>query len=167
MAVMHSQARAAVVLLLGLLGGCGIAGRGGPIKNEPQRAAGELTLFERLGGTPAITAIVDDWVERAGHDPRVNFARQGHPHSWEGSPDNLGQLKIYLTQYIGMLADGPQIYEGRDMLTAHSGMGISEGEWVGMMDDLRQTLDSFRIPIDQQQDLMQRVAGTHDAIVDK
>lgn len=167
MAITQAQVHAAVVLVLGLMGGCGLAGPGGPVKNEPHRAAGESTLFERLGGTPAITAIVDDWVDRARRDPRVNFARQGHPHSWSATPDALGQLKIYLTQYIGMLADGPQIYEGRDMLTAHSGMRISEGEWVGMMDDLRQTLESFHIPVGQQQDLMVRVAGTHDTIVDK
>jgi hemoglobin len=154
-----------VVVSLLLLSGC--AGARGPIKNEPARAPGEATLFERLGGTPAVTAIVDDWVERAGRDPRVNFVREGHPHQWEATADNVAQMKIYWTQFIGMLCDGPQIYEGRDMFTAHTGMQISEGEWLAMMLDLKQTLDAFRVPIDQQQDLMRRVAGTHDAIVNK
>lgn len=153
-----------LIIEMMLLAGCGPPT---PIKNEPQRAPGERTLYQRLGGEPAISAIVDNWVERAARDPRVNFARLGHPHDWKSTPDSLAQLKIYWTQYIGMLADGPQIYEGRDMLTAHTGMQISEGEWVGMMDDLKQTLDGFHIPVDQQQELMQRVAGTHDTIVDK
>jgi len=146
--------------------GCGPASQG-PVKNEPQRAADERTLYQRLGGAPAIAAIVDNWIERAIADPRVNFARQGHPHNWNQTPDSLAQLKIYWTQYIGMLSDGPQIYEGRDMLNTHTGTQISEGEWVGMMDDLKQTLDGFHIPVGQQQELMQRVAGTHDAIVNK
>ena len=145
----------------------GCAGTKGPIKNEPARLPGELTLFDRLGGTPAITAVVDDWIERAGRDPRVNFVRQGHPHQWDATPDSVAQLKIYLSQFVGMLCDGPQIYEGRDMFTTHTGMQISEGEWLAMMQDLKQTLDAFHFPIDQQQDLMRRIAETHDAIVNK
>ena len=161
----RTQLQAAAVVIIAILTGC--AGTQGPIKNEPARTPGETTLFERLGGTPAITAIVDDWVERAGHDPRVNFTREGHPHQWEATPDSVAQLKISWPQFVGMLCDGPQIYEGRGMFPAHSGMEISEGEWLALMLDLKQTLDGFRVPADQQQDLMRRVAGTHDAIVNK
>ena len=153
-----------VIAIVRCVCGCGPPA---PIKNEPHRAPGEQTLYERLGGGPAVTAIVDNWVERAVRDPRVNFARQGHPHNWMATADSLAQLKIYWTQYVGVLADGPQIYEGRDMLTTHTGMEISEGEWLALMEDLKQTLDAFKFPLDQQQELMQRVAGAHDVIVNK
>lgn len=156
----------AVTACVALGAGCGAVGSGVPIKNEPQRPAGEQTLYQRLGGAPAVTAIVDDWIERALRDPQVDFTRQGHPHSWRPTPDNLAQLKIYWTQYVEMLCDGPQIYEGRDLFTAHGGMGISEGQWLAMMEDLQRTLEFFHVPRDPREQLLRRVAGTHDVIVD-
>jgi hemoglobin len=148
-------------------GGCGSIGTGAPIKNEPQRPAGEQTLYQRLGGAPALTAIVDDWIERALRNPQVNFTRQGQPHPWQPTPDNLAQLKIYWTQYIEMLCDGPQIYEGRDLFTTHSGMRISESEWLALMQDLQRTLAALHEPVELERQLMRRVAGTHDAIVNQ
>src|SRR3989337_2302422 len=37
--------------------------------------AQEKSLYERLGGEPAITAVVDDLTSRAAANPRVNFLR--------------------------------------------------------------------------------------------
>ena len=137
------------------------------VKNEPLRAPGEVTLYQQLGGAPEISAIVDSMIEVAIADPRINFIREGHTHQWTNDPDHLAQLKTYWTQYIEMLADGPQLYEGRNILQVHQGMDISEGEWLAFMDDFKKTLDRYHIPTDQERDLLTRVAGTHDAVVNK
>ena len=157
---------AAAFLLLILQPGCG-APPGMPIKNQPVGIPGEATLYERIGGGPAIFAIADNVIERAMRDPRVNFERAGHEHAWSPTPDNMARIKTYWAQYLGMLADGPPVYEGDNLLDVHAGMRISEGEWVAFLDDLRQTLDSFNVPPALQQEFMTRVAGTHDAIVNK
>jgi hemoglobin len=147
--------------------GCGGGPPEGPAINQPMRPPGQVTLYDRLGGQPAIYAITDNLIDRALRDPRVQFQRAGHEHTWAPTPDSVAQLKMYWAQFIGMLADGPQLYEGHNILDTHRGMDISEGEWLAFMEDLKQTLDQLRIPADQQQELITRVAATHDDVVNK
>ena len=86
------------------------------------------SLYDRLGGEPAITAVVDDFVSRAASDPQVNFTRKGHPNEWDPSAgNNMAKFKKHLVQFIEVAAGGPQKYEGRDMVTVHTGMGITRG----------------------------------------
>lgn len=148
-----------------LLGGCGPAAAPSELRNEPIRAPGEVTLYDRLGGGSAIYAIADNLIDRALADPRVNFQREGHAHTWTATPDAVAKLKLYWAQFLDVLADGPQVYEGHNVNEAHHGMDISEGEWVALLDDLKKTLDQFRVPADQQTDLINRVASTHDVVV--
>lgn len=156
----------AIVFVCICTAGCGGAGSHAS-KNEPQRSNGESTLYERLGGGPAIYAIADNLIERTMSDPRVNLGRTGHQHVWTPTPDHVAELKTYWSQFLGMLADGPQMYEGRNMLDLHRGMQINQSEWDAFMDDFRQVLAvSHARPADQR-DLLARVAGTHDVIVDK
>jgi len=156
------------LLALVLICTTGCIGSGNhPTKNEPERARGESSLYDRLGGGPAIYAIADNLIERTMSDPRVNLGRTGHQHVWTPTPDHVAELKTYWSQFLGMLAGGPQLYEGRNMLDLHRGMDISQPEWDAFMDDFRQVLAvSHARPADQQE-LLARVAGTHDVIVDK
>jgi len=150
-----------------LAAGCGTAGTPEQVKNEPIRAPGEVTLFDRLGGGSAIYAIADNFIDRAIADPQVNFRREGHAHTWNATPDSVARLKLYWAQYFDMLADGPQVYEGRNIFDTHHGMDISEGEWVALLNDLKSSLDQFQVPADLQKEFIARVAGTHDAVVNE
>ena len=155
-----------LVLLCLLAPGC-VGSGNHPAKNEPQRSQGESTLYDRLGGGPAVYAIADNLIERTMSDPRVNLGRTGHQHVWVPTPGHVAELKTYWAQFLGMLADGPQYYEGRNMLDLHRGMQISQPEWDAFMDDFRQVLAASHARPADQQDLLARVAGTHDVIVDK
>ncbi|HSU67240.1 MAG TPA: group 1 truncated hemoglobin [Tepidisphaeraceae bacterium] len=148
-----------------LVAGCGPAAMPAQYKNQPDLPPGQTTLYEQLGGGSAIYAISDNFIDRVLQDPRVNFAREGHPNAFQTTPDSVGKLKLYWAQYLDMLADGPQIYEGRNLAEQHRGMDISEGEWLACLEDLKATLDQFHVPIPQQKALMTRVAATHDAVV--
>jgi hemoglobin len=125
----------------------------------------DKSLYDRLGGDPAIVAVVDDFVGRAAADPAVNFTRKGHPNSWDATPDNVAKLKKHLVQFIEQNTGGPQKYEGRDMLAVHTGMGITEAEWGAFVGDLKATLAKFNVPDKEQGELINIVATTHDAIV--
>lgn len=148
-----------------LLGGCGPAASPAELHNQPIRAPGEATLYDRLGGGSAVYAITDNFIDRALADPRVNFEREGHAHSWTATPDSVARLKLYWAQFVDMLCDGPQAYEGPNIAETHHGMDISEGEWLALLDDLKKTLDQYHVPADQQKDLINRVAATHDVVV--
>lgn len=150
-----------------LFAGCGPAASPSELRNEPIRPAGEVTLYDRLGGGSAIYAITDNFVDRAIADPRVNFEREGHKQVHSMTPDLRAHVKLYWAQYLDLLAEGPQAYEGRNLAEVHQGMDISEGEWLALLDDLKLTLDHFHVPADQQKELLARVAATHDVIVNR
>ena len=156
-----------VCLYLMILSGCGSAAPPSELRNEPVRPPGEQTLYDRLGGSEAIYAITDKFIDRAIEDSRVNFQREGHDHSYAMTDDAKAHVKLYWAQFLDLLAEGTQVYEGRNLADVHQGMKISEGEWLALMEDLKLTLDQFHVPADQQEDLLTRVAGTHDVVVNR
>ena len=150
-----------------VLSGCGPAATPTELRNEPVRPAGEQTLYDRLGGSTAIYAITDQFINRAIADPRVNFQREGLAHPHPLNDDARAHVKLYWAQYLDLLAEGTQVYEGRNLAEVHQGMDISEGEWLALLDDLKLTLEQFRIPSELEKDLLTRVASTHDVIVNR
>ena len=129
-------------------------------------AADETSLYERLGGEPAITAVVDDFVGRAASDPAVNFTRQGTGKEWDATAENVAMLKKHLTQFICAATGGSQVYEGRDMKTVHEGMKITESEFGAIAADLKASLTSFNVPEKEQDELIAIVATTQGSIVE-
>lgn len=92
-------------------------------------AVAEATLYDRLGGEAAITAVVDTFVSMAAADAELNFTRQGTANEWEATPANIDTLKTRLVQFVGQGTGGPQTYEGQDMTTVHEGMAITGAEF--------------------------------------
>ena len=125
------------------------------------------SLYERLGGEPAITAVVEEFVGLAAADPAVNFVRKGTPKDWNPSPENLATLKKHLTQFICSATGGPQVYEGRDMKTVHEGMQIAESEFGAIAGDLKAALTKFNVPQKEQDELIGIVATTKGSIVEE
>src|SRR5439155_11565322 len=94
------------------------------------------SLYERLGGTPAITAVVDEFVARDVADPRINN------RFFNVDADNLKKL---LVQFVCMATGGPCKYEGRDMATAHAGMDLVDDEFNALVENLGGALDKFKV----------------------
>jgi len=103
------------------------------------------TLYERLGGKGAITAVVDDFVGRVAADKRINgkFALA-----------NIPRLKMLLVEQICAASGGPCTYTGRDMKTAHAGMGITGAQFDALVEDLVATLDKFKVPAREKNELL-------------
>lgn len=115
------------------------------------------SLFERLGGKGAITAVVDGFVARCAGDDRVNakFARSDIP-----------RLKSMLVDQVCEATAGPCIYTGRDMTEAHSGMGVTAGEFDALVEDLVATLSEFNVPQSEQDELLGLLAPMKGDIVE-
>jgi hemoglobin len=103
------------------------------------------TLYERLGGQPAITAVVDDFVGNVAADGRINgfFAKTDIP-----------RLKRLLVEQICAGSGGPCTYTGRDMRSSHEGMGIADAHFNALVEDLVRTLDKFKVPQREKQELL-------------
>jgi hemoglobin len=120
------------------------------------------TLYERLGGVYPIATVVDDFIDRIMVDPRLNANPQVDEAHHRVAPAGF---KYLVTEMVCWAAGGPQKYTGRSMYESHKEMKISAGEWEAFMDDLRQTLDKFGVPVPEQAELKAIVESTRADIV--
>lgn len=126
----------------------------------------ETSLYDRLGGKSGVADVVDEFVELASADPAVNFTRAGTQREWATTPENVAHLKTQLVNFIGSLTGGPELYEGRDMFTAHQGMRISNAEFDALVNDLIAALSKFDVKSAEQGELINIVEGTRGSIVE-
>jgi len=105
----------------------------------------ERTLYERLGGLDAITAVVEKFRDTVAADDRINlkFART-----------DLERLRKMLIDQVCEATGGPCHYSGRDMKVAHAGMKVTRGEFDALVDDLVRTLKEFKVPGREQGELL-------------
>ena len=98
-------------------------------------------LYKSLGGKKAITAVVSDFVGRCAMDSRINsfFADTAK------DPKRLKKFEANLVDQICEAAGGPCKYKGKDMKSAHAGMGISGADFDALVQDLVMTLDKFKV----------------------
>lgn len=103
------------------------------------------SLYERLGGKPAITAVVDEFAARCIADARINkkFAKT-----------DAGRLKTMLVDQICGASGGPCQYTGLDMKTAHKHMGVTDGEFGALVENLIGALDKFKVPETEKKELL-------------
>src|SRR5215471_17515980 len=125
------------VLSLGILAGCATTGE--------QMATKEKSLYDRLGGKPYITAIVDDFVVRVAADRRIN--------RFFPTPD-APSFKAKLIDQICEVSGGPCKYTGKDMKTAHAGMGVTNADFDALVADLVTTLNKFKVPEKEKGELL-------------
>jgi hemoglobin len=120
--------------------------------------AAQRTLYERLGGKGAITAVVDTFVARVAADARINkkFARSDIP-----------RVKSMIVDQICSATGGPCTYTGRDMKEAHRNMGVTEGEFNALVEDLVAALNRFNVGKAEQDELLAILGSMKSAIVER
>ncbi|MFQ5674926.1 MAG: group 1 truncated hemoglobin [bacterium] len=117
-------------------------------------------LYERLGGYDAIAAVVDDFIQRLATDAKLSRFFVGH------STDSLKKIRQLIVDQLCAATGGPCIYIGRDMKTAHAGLGISEEEWNASVIHLVATLDKFKVPQKEKDEVVGAIAGFKGDIVE-
>lgn len=122
--------------LLLSLGGCSTMESSDRKMTADTKMTTDKSLYERLGGKPAITAVVDDFVGRVAADNRINgkFANA-----------NIPRLKTMLVDQVCQASGGPCTYAGRDMKSTHAGMQITGDEFDALVGDLVVTLNKFKV----------------------
>jgi hemoglobin len=123
------------------------------------------SLYDRLGGEAGIAAVVDTLVSLAAADTALNFTRQGTANEWQATPENIALFKTRMVQFIGQATGGPEVYEGRDMATAHAGMQITDAEFDRLGGHLGSALTAYDVPEEEKQELFTIVESTRNAIV--
>ena len=125
--------------------------------NSPQ---GE-TLYRRLGGYDVIAAVIDEFLSRFGSDPRL--ARFGGGRSL----DSRQRSRQLLVDQICSLAGGPCVYTGRDMKTAHGGLGIIQAEWQATLQCVSAALEKYSVALREKEEFLAIFQRYKDDIVEK
>lgn len=92
---------------------------------------GAVSDYERVGGAPAIRAVVDRFYQLVLGDEQLR--------SFFADTD-MTQLKRHQVLLISQVLGGPASYDGRDLRTAHSGLAISSEDFGQVVDYLVQAL---------------------------
>jgi hemoglobin len=121
------------------------------------------SLYDRLGGKPAIQAVASDLVDRILADPRVN---KWFTHA-AANTENTNAYKANLADFLCRSTGGPCQYTGPDMIAAHKGRGVTNEAFNAVAEDLVATLDKFKVPQKEKTEVLNFVSGLKPAIVQK
>jgi hemoglobin len=145
-------------------------------EGEEKGKPAKPTLYERLGSEVGIATIVDDFVDRVIADPRANWERKGvkrgvlgigGSYEWKPTEENVATLKKHLRQFIAVASGGPIEYEGAAMQKTHDGMKITNAEFDASIGALKASLDTLKIGVDEQRELLALFESTRPQIAEK
>jgi hemoglobin len=125
------------------------------------------SLYDRLGGTYAIAAVIDDFVSALPKNGVIMANPQTKASIDKAAASNgLPGLKYQITAFVIQATGGPYKYHGKTMLESHKNLKINESEWAAGVEALKATLTKFKVPAKEQEELIAIVATTHDDIVE-
>ncbi|MGI5243951.1 group I truncated hemoglobin [Dactylosporangium sp. CA-139066] len=96
----------------------------------------EGSIFDALGGSDAVAAAVDGLYERLLADPRTAVYFEGV---------DLRRLNRHLRVFLTVAFGGPEIYQGRDLRSAHAPLGITAEAWDATVGHLLAVLDGLGV----------------------
>jgi hemoglobin len=139
-----------LVLAMSWSAGCAVA------QQKP-----EQSLYKRLGGYDAIAAVVDEFLNRAANDKQLSRFLIGL------STDSKRRLRQLIVDQLCEATGGPCFYTGRTTKAAHAGLGITESDWQVNVKLLVASLDKFKVPQGEKDDLLAVASSLKGDIVEK
>jgi hemoglobin len=139
--------------------GCGYEARAQDNAMKAQGAA--ESLYKRLGGYDALAAVTDEFIGRLVTDKTLGRFFGG------ASDDSKKRIRQLVVDQLCAATGGPCIYIGRSMKTVHTGLGITEDDWTIAVKHLTDTLNKFKVPKPEQDELFKIVGTLKADIVEK
>jgi len=127
----------------------------------PAAAQQAPSLYKRLGGYDALAAVTDDFLGRLSGDPQFAKFFAGH------GTDSIKRIRQLIVDQLCAVTGGPCVYTGRDMKTAHGGLGITQADWDVSVKYLVATLDKFSVPAKEKDEVLTTVSSLKKDIVEK
>lgn len=119
------------------------------------------SLYQRLGGYDALAAVTDDFITRLATDKMLG-------RFFVGASDNSKmRIRQLVLDQLCAATGGPCVYIGRDMKTAHKGLGITEEDWNIAVKHLLATLTKFNVKDKEQKEVAAALTGLKSDIVEK
>ncbi len=125
-------------------------------KADPKTPAKAASLYDRLGGKAAITAVTREFVTRLAADARIK-------HRFFNT--DIPKLEALLIEFVSMATGGPVKYTGQDMETSHAGMELVDDEFTALVEDLVGALDKFKVPAKEKGEILGALGPLQPSIV--
>ena len=119
------------------------------------------SLYERLGGYEAISAVVNDFAEKLFIDPQVGPFFKGM---------GTDTRKSFIQKNINLVCNvtgGPCKVLSRPAKTVHAGLGITESDFNVVVNHLVETLDKFKVPAKEKGELLEIIGTLKPDIVEQ
>jgi hemoglobin len=100
------------------------------------------TLWDRLGGEEGVTRIVDDFVNAAAADPKVDFFRHG---KYKPDAVEIAKMKREMVEQVSQATGGPLKYNGPDMKKVHRDMGITDAQFDATAAHIKKALEKNKV----------------------
>ena len=107
-----------------------------------QESTMSKTLYERIGGEPAVNAAVELFYRKVLNDYRINRFFDD-----SDMDKQIAKQKAFFTMAFG----GPNTYTGQDMRNAHAHLvkiGLDDSHFDAVMEQLGATLVELKVPAD-------------------
>ena len=124
-------------------------------------ASSAPTLYKRLGGYDAIAAVSDEFIGRLASDKQLSRFLVGL------SSDSQKRLRQLVVDQLCEATGGPCFYIGRSMKTSHAVLNITESDWDVTVKHLVGTLDKFKVPDKEKNELLAIASSLKPDIVQK
>jgi hemoglobin len=129
--------------------------------NAAAQGTKEKSLYERVGGYNALAAVVDDFIVRLVTDKDFEKFFAGH------SDDSKKRIRQHILDQFCAATGGPCVYTGREMKTSHQGLGITSAQWDAAAAHLVASLDKFKVPEKEKNEVLAFVTSLKKDIVEK
>ncbi len=130
---------------------------------ETAKEVEKATLFERLGGTAGISAIVDEVVQTHMENPAISA--RFIPYNDE--PERLAVIKKHTVDFFSAGSGGAVEYKGRSMEETHTGMNISREEYTHVIDDIMLVLGNHGMSDDTKKEVLFILWSLRDMIISR
>jgi hemoglobin len=147
---------ASVCLALALL-----VGSVSMLAQEAKSPTAQKTLYQRLGGYDALAAVTDEFIGRMAADPQLKRFFIGL------STDSKRRVRSHVVDFLCQATGGPCAYTGREMETVHTGLNITDADWETSLKHLVATLDKFKVPAHEKQEVLTAIAGLKTKIANR
>jgi outer membrane biosynthesis protein TonB len=118
------------------------------------------TLWERLGKEEGVSKVVEEFIDKTGSNPKVDFDRGG---KYKIKPE---ELKKQLIDWVSQQTGGPFKYTGKSMKEVHKGMGITDEQFTACKDDLKAVLTENKVAAPDVAAILIAVEATRKDIVE-
>jgi hemoglobin len=110
-----------------------------PVSGTPRGAEAPVSDYQRIGGSRAVSAVVDRFYESVLADPQLA------PFFVE---TDVNRLKRHQVLLISQVMGGPADYDGSSLRDAHDGMNISSDDFGRVVTHLVAALQDASVPDD-------------------